>query len=42
MSEANNIPLLDCPKDYLIGDASGKVMNEYGRFSVKSNVACMH
>lgn len=27
-----NIPLLDCPVDYLIGDASGKVMNEYGRF----------
>jgi AraC-like DNA-binding protein len=35
MSEANNIPLLDCPKDYLIGDASGKVMNEYGRFPCK-------
>lgn len=27
-----NIPLIDCPVDYLIGDASGKVMNEYGRF----------
>lgn len=35
MSEANNIPLLDCPKEYLIGDASGKVMNEYGRFPCK-------
>ena len=35
MSEANNIPLLDCPKDFLIGDASGKVMNEYGRFPCK-------
>ncbi len=33
--KANNIPLLDCPVDYLIGDASGKVMNEYGRFPCK-------
>ena len=30
-----SIPLLDCPVDYLIGDASGKVMNEYGRFPCK-------
>ena len=30
-----SIPLLDCPKDYLIGDASGKIMNEYGRFPCK-------
>lgn len=30
-----NIPLFDCPVDYLIGDASGKVMNEYGRFPCK-------
>lgn len=29
------IPLLDCPVDYLMGDASGKVMNEYGRFPCK-------
>lgn len=29
------IPLLDCPVDYLIGDASGKIMNEYGRFPCK-------
>jgi len=35
MSEVHNIPLLDCPKDFLIGDASGKVMNEYGRFPCK-------
>lgn len=35
MSETQNIPLLDCPKDFLIGDASGKVMNEYGRFPCK-------
>ena len=35
MSESSKIPLLDCPKDYLIGDASGKVMNEYGRFPCK-------
>jgi len=33
--EAKNIPLLDCPVDYLIGDASGKIMNEYGRFPCK-------
>lgn len=31
----NEIPLLDCPVDYLVGDASGKVMNEYGRFPCK-------
>ena len=30
-----NIPLLDCPKDFLIGDATGKLMNEYGRFPCK-------
>ncbi|MCQ2347432.1 MAG: helix-turn-helix transcriptional regulator [Paludibacteraceae bacterium] len=30
-----NIPLLDCPVDYLFGDASGKIMNEYGRFPCK-------
>ncbi len=30
-----NIPLLDCPMDYLVGDASGKIMNEYGRFPCK-------
>lgn len=29
------IPLLDCPRDFLIGDASGKIMNEYGRFPCK-------
>ena len=29
------IPLLDCPVDYLFGDASGKIMNEYGRFPCK-------
>ncbi|MBQ9339226.1 MAG: AraC family transcriptional regulator [Paludibacteraceae bacterium] len=34
MSE-NQIPLLDCPVDYLVGDASGKLMNEYGRFPCK-------
>lgn len=33
--EQKNIPLLDCPIDYLIGDASGKVMNEYGKFPCK-------
>lgn len=30
-----NIPLLDCPIDFLIGDASGKTMNEYGTFPCK-------
>lgn len=34
-TEEKNIPLLDCPVDYLIGDASGKVLNEYGRFPCK-------
>ncbi len=33
-----NIPLLDCPFDYIIGDASGKVLNEYARFPCK--IAC--
>ena len=31
----NKIPLLDCPFDYLIGDATGKVLNEYARFPCK-------
>ena len=35
MEQQKNIPLLDCPVDYLIGDASGKIMNEYGRFPCK-------
>ena len=31
-----NIPIVDCPYgDYMIGDASGKLMNEYGRFPCK-------
>lgn len=34
-AQEKNIPLLDCPIDYLIGDASGKIMNEYGRFPCK-------
>ena len=33
--QENAIPLLDCPVDYLIGDATGKIMNEYGRFPCK-------
>lgn len=33
--QENKIPLLDCPVDYLVGDASGKIMNEYGRFPCK-------
>ncbi len=35
MQDLNNIPLLDCPVDFLVGDASGKIMNEYGRFPCK-------
>ncbi|MCQ2345381.1 MAG: helix-turn-helix domain-containing protein [Paludibacteraceae bacterium] len=35
MEEDQKIPLLDCPVDFLIGDASGKIMNEYGRFPCK-------
>ena len=32
----NNIPIVDCPYgDYMIGDASGKLMNEYGRYPCK-------
>ena len=30
-----DIPLLDCPSDYFVGDATGSVMNEYGRFPCK-------
>lgn len=26
------IPLIDCPIDYIFGEARGKVLNEYGRF----------
>ena len=29
------IPLLDCPIDYILGEASGKILNEYGRFPCK-------
>lgn len=29
------IPLLDCPLDYIFGEASGKLLNEYGRFPCK-------
>ena len=35
MELQKNIPLLDCPVDYLVGDASGKIMNEYMRFPCK-------
>ena len=30
--QGKNIPLIDCPIDYIFGEASGKVLNEYGRF----------
>lgn len=33
--EQDEIPLLDCPVDYLLGQASGKIMNEYARFPCK-------
>ncbi len=29
------IPLLDCPFDYLVGDASGRVLNKYNTFPCK-------
>lgn len=35
LMQDKKIPLLDCPVDYLIGDATGKLMNEYGRFPCK-------
>lgn len=30
--QKDDIPALDCPTDYLIGDATGKILNDYGRF----------
>ena len=31
----NEIPLIDCPIDYIFGEASGEVLNEYMRFPCK-------
>lgn len=31
----NEIPLIDCPIDYIFGEASGRVLNEYMRFPCK-------
>ena len=31
----SDIPLIDCPIDYIFGEASGKVLNEYMRFPCK-------
>jgi AraC-like DNA-binding protein len=31
----NEIPLIDCPIDFIFGEASGKVLNEYMRFPCK-------
>ena len=31
----NDIPLIDCPIDYIFGETSGKVVNEYMRFTCK-------
>ena len=33
------IPLIDCPIDYIFGEASGKILNEYGRFPCKIQCA---
>ena len=34
--DEKNIPVVDCPYgDYMIGDASGKLMNDYGRYPCK-------
>ncbi len=35
ISVMQDIPLLDCPTDYFVGDATGALMNEYGRFPCK-------
>lgn len=35
MTMQNEIPLIDCPIDYIFGEASGKVLNEYMRFPCK-------
>lgn len=35
MKKQQDIPLVDCPVDYIIGDASGNLLNEYGRFPCK-------
>ena len=32
MKRPTNIPALDCPKPFLFGDASGKIMNEFSHF----------
>ncbi len=35
MKQQNEIPLLDCPVDYIVGDATGSLLNKYGRFPCK-------
>lgn len=37
--QSEKIPLIDCPFDYLFGEASGKTLNEYGRFPCKIQCA---
>lgn len=37
--QSEKIPLIDCPFDYLFGEASGKILNEYGRFPCKIQCA---
>ena len=33
------IPLIDCPIDYIFGDASGKILNEYGLDVISQNMS---
>lgn len=37
--QSENIPLIDCPIDYIFGEASGNILNEYGRFPCKIQCA---
>ena len=37
--QSEKIPLIDCPFAYLFGEASGKILNEYGRFPCKIQCA---
>jgi AraC-like DNA-binding protein len=37
--QEEKIPLIDCPIDYIFGEASGKILNEYGRFQCQIQCA---
>ena len=39
IKKKKKIPLIDCPIDYIFGEASGKILNEYGRFPCKIQCA---